>query len=200
MLYNTIESSKIRKLSQETVSYIKKDVCNLIAVGTLKEVKGFDRLLRIIKRLKDEKYSIHLNILGIGPLQKQFEEYIQDNSLEKSVSLLGYQTNPYKYIAKSDMFICSSYSEGFSTAVTESLILGTPVCTVDVSGMRELLGNNNEYGIVTENDELSLYQGIKELLDNQDKLKYYREQAFTRGGAFNTEHTVSEVQKMLLEL
>ena len=68
---------------------------------------------------------------------------------------LGYQTNPYKYIANSDLYVCSSLSEGFSTAATESLIVGTAVCTVEVSGMMEMLGEHDEYGIVTENNEVA---------------------------------------------
>ena len=47
----------------------------------------------------------------------------------------------------------------FSTAATEALIVGTPVCTVEVSGMKEMLGENDEYGIVTENSEEALYEG-----------------------------------------
>ena len=73
--------------------------------------------------------------------------------MESTVTLLGYQTNPYKYVAGCDLFVCSSYAEGFSTAATEALIVGTTVCTVEVSGMKEMLGENNEYGIVTENSE-----------------------------------------------
>lgn len=59
------------------------------------------------------------------------------------------------------MYVCSSRREGFSTAVTEALIVGTPVVSTNCSGAYELLGKNNEYGIVTENNEDALYEGIK---------------------------------------
>ena len=72
--------------------------------------------------------------------------------MDTYVDFLGYQTNLYKYVAKCDLFVCASHAEGFSTAATEALILGVPVCTVEVSGMKEMLGENNEYGIITEND------------------------------------------------
>ena len=93
--------------------------------------------------------------------------------------------------------MCSSHSEGFSTAATEALIVGTPVCTVDVSGMKELLGEDNEYGIVTENSEEALYQGIKQLLDNPALLTHYKEKAQERGKMFSTTQTVSAVENML---
>ena len=96
--------------------------------------------------------------------------------------------------------MCASYAEGFSTATTEALIVETPVCTVEVSGMKEMLGKNNEYGIVTENNEEALYQGIKSLLDNPELLKHYRKKATERGKKFMTENTVRSVEIMLLEL
>ena len=206
VLYNTIDSEFIRRQAVEPVPELgglqesesqNEKVPRIIAVGTLKEVKGFDRLLRIIKRLKEEGFNCSLFILGKGPLENELQRFIDENSLSDCVSLLGYQLNPYKYVAKCDLFVCSSYSEGFSTAATESLIVGTPVCTVDVSGMKELLGENNEYGIVTENNEEALYQGIKSLLEDKSLKDYYSTKAKERGNSFDTESTVKAVEEML---
>lgn len=113
---------------------------------------------------------------------------------------MGYQTNPYKYLKRCNVFVCTSFAEGFSTAATEALIVGRPVCTVEVSGMKEMLGENNEYGIVTENDEGALYLGIKSLLDNPELLDYYTKQAEKRGKTFNTKITVKAVEDMFYSL
>lgn len=198
VLYNTVETDEILKKSREEVTEIVKDEkINLVAVGTLKENKGYERLLRIIRRFVDEKYKVRLYILGIGPLQQELEQYVKDNQLEDFVIFLGYQTNPYKYVAKCDLFVCASFAEGFSTATTEALIVGTPVCTVDVSGIKEMLGEHNEYGIVVENDEENLYIAIKDFLDYPEKLEYYRQKAFERGKKFSTKNTVQAVEMML---
>ena len=166
-----------------------------MTVGTLKASKGCDRLLRIMKRLE----NAHLYFLGIGPMEEELKTYVRDNHLEDRVTFLGYQTNPYKYVAKCDLFVCASFAEGFSTAATEALIVGTPVCTTEVSGMREMLGDN-EYGIITDNDEEALYEGIKDLLDHPEKLAHYKEKAAERGKWFSTEETVRAVEEMLLNL
>ena len=201
VLYNTVESEKILAMAEEVVEDFSDDNnIRLIAVGSLKKMKAFDRLLRITKRLIDENYKIHLYILGKGPLENQFKDFINDNGLQKRVTLLGYQTNPYKYIAKSDLFVCSSHREGFSTAATEALILGIPVCTVEVSGMREMLGENNEYGVITNNSEDDLYDGLKKLLDNPDLLHHYGIMAKKRGKYFSTDNTVKAVEKMFEEI
>lgn len=200
VLYNTVESSFISENSKEEVTEMDENKINFIAVGSLKPIKGFDRLLRIIKRLHDENYPVCLYILGIGEMKKEIEQIISNNSLEENVFLLGYQTNPYKYMRKSDLFVCSSLAEGFSTATTEALLVGTPVCTVEVSGMKEMLGYNNEFGIITKNNEESLYKGLKMLLDNPTLLLYYKKQATIRGNMFKKEQTVKDVEKMLINL
>ena len=200
VLYNTIEADKVRELAQEREELLKNDGrIRLVAVGTLKESKGYGRLLKIVKKLLLENYPVHLYILGEGLMRCDIEQYVKTNDMSKVVTLLGYQTNPYKYVANCDLFVCASFSEGFSTAVTEALILGTPVCTVDVSGMKELLGNDNEYGVVTENTEEALYEGIKLLLDDRKALEYYKQQAKYRGNKFEMRSTVLAVEEMLLD-
>lgn len=202
VLYNTNESDKIRASASEAVEkqLFKKEEIKLIGVGKILPKKGFDRLARIHKLLKREGFPVHTFILGIGPMQNEIESYLTENSLQDSFTFLGYQTNPYKYVAKCDLFVCASYAEGFSTAATEALIVGTPVCTVEVSGMKEMLGENDEYGVVTENSEEALYQGIKRLLDDPALLAHYREKAAERGKTFSTENTVRAVEEMLMGL
>ena len=200
--YNTNETCKIISDSKEDIEsgLMSFETINMVGVGKLLSNKGFDRLLKIVRRLKSENYKIHLYILGIGPMEDKLKKFISDNDLKNEVTLLGYKTNPYKYVAKSDLFVCSSFAEGFSTAATEALIVGTPVCTVEVAGMKEMLGENNEFGVVVENDDEALYKGIKDLLDHPDKLAFYKEKAEERGKFFSTENTVKAVEEMFFKL
>lgn len=64
--------------------------------------------------------------------------------------------------------------------------------------MKEMLGENNEYGIVTENSEEGLYRGIKSFLDSQELQKYYKQQAKERGQKFQMDNTVKAVEEMFL--
>ena len=199
VIYNTNETSGILALSKEEAK-LPKDAFCWCGVGKIVPIKGFDRMIRIQKRLTEEGYKACLCILGEGAQKAELEKLAADCGVAGSVSFLGYQTNPYKYVAKCDLFVCASHSEGFSTAATEALIVGTPVCTVDVSGMKEMLGENNEWGIVTENDEEALYQGIRRILDDPKLLAYYKEKAAQRGRKFSTENTVRAVEEMLMNL
>ncbi len=201
VLYNTVESQTILDKSQETAQEIPTDDCvKLIGVGTLKKAKGFDRMIRIQKKLLDAGLNTHLYILGKGPDRDSLETLAAQLGVTDAVTFLGYQTNPYKYVARCDLFICASHAEGFSTAATEALIVGTPVCTVEVSGMKEMLGDHNEYGIVTENTDKALYDGLYDLLTTPGKQARYKAQAALRGKDFRTEETVRAVETMLESL
>lgn len=196
VLYNTNESAQILASSKEPVEeglFSDREI-KLVGVGKLMPNKGFHRLLPIVQKLRRDGYPTHLYILGIGSMETELRRQADERGIADAVTFLGYQTNPYKYVAKCDLFVCASLAEGFSTAATEALIVGTPVCTVDVSGMKEMLGEQNEWGVVTENDEEALYEGIKRLLDNHELLEQYRQRAVIRGGDFSTEKTTRSVE------
>ena len=200
VLYNTNDSDAILRMAQEPVDGVfHPGTIKLAGVGKLVPVKAFDRFIRIHAKLRGEGYPVHSYILGEGALRPELEQLVKEQGVSDSFTFLGYQTNLYKYIANCDLFVCSSLSEGFSTAATEALIVGTAVCTVEVSGMKEMLGENNEYGIVTENNEEALYQGIKKLLDEPCLLAHYKEKAARRGKDFRTANTVKAVEDMLCQ-
>ena len=202
VLYNTNPTDIIVEKSRETAEDcdFPETVFKLCSVGKLMPVKGFERLISVHKRLIDDGFPIHTYILGEGGERTKLETQILENDISDSVTLLGYKTNPYKYVSKCDLFVCSSYSEGFSTAATEALIVGTPVCTAEVSGMKEMLGENDEYGVVTENNEEALYEGVKRLISDSSLLAHYREKTAERACIFNTSETVKAVENMLISL
>lgn len=202
VLYNTIETDKILEKSAEPVDDIKfdDDCVNICSVGKLTALKGFDRLLNIHKKLLDDGVKNKVYLFGIGEEEGSLKKAAQNLGIENTFHMVGYRTNPYKYVKNCDLYVCSSHSEGFSTSVTESLIVGTPVVATLCSGMKEMLGENNEYGIVTENNEDALYEGIKKMLTTPDLLEAYAEKAKERGKAFSTEKTVKAVEEILSAL
>ena len=199
VIYNTFDVKGIQQKAEERIDgrFLQTDSTKLCTVGTLSKVKGFDRLINICQRLKEDGHDFVLNIIGEGTERKYLEQLIVDNQLHEVVNLLGFQSNPYPYIANSDLFVSSSHSEGFSSVVVESVILQKPVITTNTSGMKEILGGKNEYGMVVENDEESLYKGLKELLQNKALLKHYSESVKIRSSYFSTERTVKEVEELL---
>ena len=200
VLYNTNETEKIRERAISSIEdnrFITGDVPVAVSVAKLMKTKGFDRLLDVHKRLLDEGLKHRIYILGIGEEKNNLEEKIKKFNCNKSFILLGFKENPYSYVAKSDLYVCSSRREGFSTAVTEALIVGTPVISTNCSGAKELLGANNEYGLVVENSTEGIYKGMKMMLENPEMRLCYKKKAKIRGEFFSKERTVKAVEKML---
>ena len=197
-LYNTNDTARIRGLAAESPGVDRPEGKTVIStVGCLESSKGYDRLVGVCGRLKDEGKAFELRIIGEGRDRAALEEQIERLGLSDCVKLLGYQTNPYKYVAASDFFVCSSRTEGLSTAVSEAVILGVPVVSTDVSGAREILGDRDEYGLVVESSEEGIYEGMKLFLDDGEKRAYYAAQAAKRAPFFEPENTVSAVEQLI---
>ncbi|MCQ2484432.1 MAG: glycosyltransferase [Clostridia bacterium] len=190
--YNVNDTQRIKKMSEEEFER-NKDTFYISTFGRLSSQKGFDRLIRISKKLKDEGKNFEMHIFGKGEDEKILSDLIAENKVGGTVFLDGFTDNPYKIMKNSDLFVCSSLYEGLSTAMSEAVILGVPVVTTDVSGAKEVLGNNNEYGIVTENDEDKLYEALKDIIENKKLYNEYKEKVLERGTFFDTEKTVEAV-------
>ena len=185
VLYNTIDDQAVREKAEAILpNFPEKKRLTVVAVGRLSEEKRYDMLLHIHKNLLDEGLEHDLWIVGEGDQREKLQSIIDHNGLSDSVTLCGYQPNPYPYMNAADLLVCSSRYEGFSTFVTEGLILGKPIVTTDCSGMRELLGNS-EYGIVTSNSEDGLYMGVKRLLTDTKRCTAFSKKAAERRRAFS---------------
>ena len=198
VLYNVVESDKIIEKSKESIDNpeLYNSEFTLISVGRLVPQKSFDRLINVINRLVTDGLDVRLLLLGTGELEETLKKQVRDLRLEKNVEFLGYKKNPYKYVKNADLFVCSSLHEGFSTAVTEALIVGTPVVTTVCSGMEELLGQN-EYGLIVDNDMEALYKGVKKVLNNRRILEELSVKAFERGKKFNVVETTKQIEDFL---
>lgn len=197
-VYNPIDVQDIRKKGCESIPLYDKERLNLVTVGRLVHQKGYDILVRICKRLKDEGYRFTLRILGEGAQQDELQRYITDNGLQDYVKLLGFHPNPYPYIANSDIFVCSSRSEGYSLVIAESLVLGVPVISTYCSGPNELLAEG-KYGKLVDisEDGSALYQGLKQLMDDTSALAEYKTKAIERGKMFDIKGTMKAIENIL---
>ena len=96
----------------------------------------------------------------------------------------------------SDLFICSSRSEGFSTVVTEAVILGLPVISTECAGIYELFGEE-KCGIIVKNDEKSLFNAIYDTLSHPYLLEVYRKASMKRGKEFSLENSIAKIEELL---
>ncbi len=192
VLYNVTDDAAIRGKSLLPLpAGVVKRRLTVLSVGRFSPQKNYMRLLQAHKKILDEGLEHDLWILGDGAERPMLEQYVKENHLEDSVLMPGFMENPYPFMREADLLACSSVYEGYSTFATEGIILGKPIVTTDVSGMRELLGDS-EYGLVVENDDEAFYQGMKRMITNHGLRDSMRERAAARGTAFSTEKQVAQ--------
>ena len=196
-LYNPIDRDEILQKSTEPASLPMKDTLKLVTVGRLVHQKGYDRLVRVADRLVQEGFDFVLYIIGEGEERASLEQYIREHNLQDNVILLGYQANPYRFMRLCDLFVCSSRAEGFSTVITEAVILGLPIISTDCAGVREIFGEEL-CGMIIKNSEEALLDGLRVILTSKSDLDLYRQNAYLRGVKFDIKEAIRPIEKYLL--
>ena len=200
VLYNVVDDYAIReKAVLPLPKRVEKRGFTVLSVGRLTAPKRFIRLLKTHKQLLDEGLEHDLWILGDGPERPMLEQYVAVNNLSDSVWMPGFIENPYPFMREADLLTCSSVYEGYSTFVTEGVILGKPIVTTDVSGMREMLGDS-EYGLITENDDQAYLNGMRKMLVDTSLREKYAAAAAERGTAFSAEKRAEETERYFVSL
>lgn len=199
-VHNMVEREKILNLSKEEIDLqLDSSVINLCSVGRLTSQKSFDRLIQALSNLYSKGLdNWHLYIIGVGSLKDQLTELTRRFNLTDQISFLGYRENPYKYVSKMDLFVCSSLYEGYSTAVTESIIVGTPVLTTECSGMNEIFGEVGG-GKIVENSLDGLQNGLENFLTNKDLISPLKVQAKKRSVYFSEENSIRQFEDFISE-
>lgn len=193
---NTNDTDMIRRLSKQEINIeINKNYVSICAVGRLSNEKGNDRLIEATKKLAEGGYKFNVYLLGDGSEKNALKKQVEENGLADTVHFLGFQENPYAIMNNCDVFICPSREEGMSTVTVESIILNKPVISTDVSGATEVLGSNNEYGVVVDNSVDGIYNGIKMFLDDPSLIDHYQIQAKKRAEEYETRKTVSKTEE-----
>ncbi|QIK86861.1 glycosyltransferase [Erysipelothrix sp. HDW6B] len=199
--YNVYDESQIKSLAQTGVNAnVCSDKLNIISVGRLSKQKGYDRLIEAVSMLDANllnKFTIR--IYGDGEEKESLSSMIIERGLSGVIRLEGFTDNPYFEIANSDLFIAPSRTEGFSTVVVESVIIGTPVLATDCSGMDEIL-NYGEYGCLVENSVNGVYNGIFQLVSDKDKMEQISKSILNAENIFNKKDLTALTEQMIYSL
>lgn len=193
VIYNLIDKDAILKKASEMV--IKNDRPTIVTVGRLTPVKGYERLIKVARMLKNDGLDFQCQIIGTGMCQNELSNMIKEEGVEDVVSLLGFKANPYPYMSAADIFISTSYSEAFPLVVCESLCLGKPIVSTRTTGPIEIL--EDKYGILTEHDINDIYINVKRLLENPEMINKYKQLAINRSEMFDVKSTMECIYKII---
>lgn len=169
---------------------------NIVAMGSLLPVKGYDLLINACKLLKLGGVDFHLTILGDGPLKNELQLMIDKFNLSEDVILKGFLQNPYPFIKLADIYVMSSISEALPTALCEAMILGKPVVVTDCNGCKEIV-DNGAFGIMVEKNAESLSHGLKLMVENTAIRDKFSSLSLERAHKFSDVKILEEINAIL---
>lgn len=210
-LPNPLDTEKINCLKKEPLT---KEISELFInnkiichVGSFKEEKGHMRLIKAFEEIRKKRKDVKLVLIGSGgPLEKEIYNKVKASTFTNDILLLGNQSNPYKFIARSDVFVLPSLNEGFPNVLIEAMACKKPVVATDcLTGPREILiGSNNEkYGVlISQNgsDENTIIKEIEKnvllIFENKKYSEKYSELSIVR----SQKYAFQRIEKRLFKI
>jgi glycosyltransferase involved in cell wall biosynthesis len=136
----------------------------IISVSRLEKVKNIDSTLRVIARLNEINLNVHYSIIGDGNEMNHLKKLTKELNIENKVTFLGFQENPYSFLLSKDLYVLTSFSEGFSNSLTEAMYCGLPSLTTRVGAAQEIIKHNQNGWIVNVNDDDDLMMTIQSII------------------------------------
>jgi len=211
VINNPYDIEKIERLCGEEVDNFsfEDEKRYLVTVGRLDKQKNQQGIIEILNELDSD---VELLVVGDGTSKEHLESRIDALNLKGRVHLLGNQSNPFKYIRHSDMFILNSREEGFPNVLVEAMLCGTAVISTDcISGPREILAPKSdilfqlkegyeeaENGLLipVDNSE-SLVQAINRLLSDPLLKEEYESKAKEDAKNYSLENIIKKYKDVL---
>ncbi len=143
---------------------------DILYVGRLAEPKNPLRFLEIVKEIYSRtELDLKTVMVGTGPLRNKCKQAIKNYNLENKVKMVGFEENPYKYMAASKILIIPSIYEGFGLVAIEAMSLGKVVLGTPVGGLADILRNGG--GEVCNTNEIFVKKAIYYLNDSNARTK-----------------------------
>ena len=183
VIYNPYDIASIENCAKEELEEEYREFFSngfiISSVGRFAYQKGYWHLIKAFYLARKENQELKLCIIGDGKGREKIQKLINDLGIENHVLLCGRQENPFKFVAKSDLYVLSSLFEGFPNVLAEAMTVGCPVIATDCkSGPREILYRNPDLNFVCEKIETADF-GI--LVPPLEKEENWDKDFFTAG-------------------
>ena len=156
----------IKKIEKNRKNYKNNIDTRVITVCRLSKEKNLYEMINSIKEINDKKLS--LKIIGDGPERKKLTNYIKNLKTQNQIKLIGHKDNPYEFLKNSDLYINSSYFEGFPNSVVEAVNAGVPViASQSYGGINDIL-LNGKGGVIYIGNYITLRDKIVHFINNKN--------------------------------
>lgn len=168
VVHNYLNKQNVIEKAKESVQdFQNENTINFLTVARLVNQKAIGRLINVHEKLIKNGYNHKFYVVGDGPLRNELEQKINDLNLGQTFILLGQKENPYPYIKQADYFCLLSYYEGLPMVLLEAKQLNKYIIITDTASREALEGYENK--LIVENSENGIYEGLKNVIENQYK-------------------------------
>jgi len=181
VVYNPVVDQNLLAKSREDVSHPwfapEENVPVLLGVGRFGPEKNFALLLRAFAEVSRDR-EVRLVMVGDGEERDRLEQLTRKMGVQSRVDFVGFEENPYKYMARASLLVMSSRFEGFGSVLVEALACGCPIVSTDCpSGPREILEEGRWGRLVPVDDQEALVEAINESLNEEHDPERLRQRA-----------------------
>ena len=163
-----------------------------VSVGRLAPQKNQQMLIDAFGSVYKKHPEYSLSIFGEGPLKDELNAYIEAKNLQNAIRLEGTSSDISKELQSSFAFCLTSDFEGMSNAMIEALCAGIPLISTNVSGAKELLGENEGGIIVPVRDTEAFAAAMNHLIESPDAVERMRGYNLKKREEFRTEQIVNK--------
>ena len=126
------------------------------------------------KNLAEGQSPESVSYTHLDVYKRQIKNLKTELGVDVTAEMLGFTENPYPFFKSADFYILSSRYEGFPTVLFEAITLKKNIIATDVSGVKEML-KDGKLGLIVENSEEGIYEGMKKALTNSESFQQYQE-------------------------
>lgn len=148
-----------------------------LAAGRFTEQKGFDLLIEAFNIFSMKDNSWNLVIVGSGEEEKMIQKRILKYGLEDRVNINRYTDDIKKYFLNASILLLPSRWEGLPMILLESLEMGVPIISYNISSVKQVIHNGIE-GILVEPFNIDKFAEAMYRLANDEMLRV----TMARGG------------------
>lgn len=189
---NGVDIERIKELAYLSIP----TAFDLLFVGRLEEVKNPERFVEISKRLLVMFPNLKIGIVGDGSLKERLQSLIRELP---QISLLGFQSNPYQYMARAKVVLSTSKSDAFGLTMVEAALLGAIPIAPSIGGIAQTTDELN--GIVYASDD-ALLASLRDIFSDALIYKQFKSEIskidFTKYGQMRFVNQIRQVYEGVL--
>jgi glycosyltransferase involved in cell wall biosynthesis len=168
----------------------------IVSVGRLSPEKNHRLLIDALVILGTNR-PWHLALVGDGAERAALEAYVREIGLTDRITFVGYANDPFAWMMRAAVAVCTSHYEGLCNAIIEALGCGTPVVSTDCPyGPREILQNGRYGTLVPLGDAPALAGAIGDALDRPVD----RESLMARGFNYTADRAADSFLEIVADL